>query len=88
MQIMTLAKQMYPRNTQHFLQKYEETVQRPYRYLFVDLKLQHQITAHFARMSYQAKKSLTSAPMIPLKLNGSGLIASNQVSPRRQSSPR
>ena len=38
MQIMTLAKQMYPRNTQHFLQKYEETVQRPYRYLFVDLK--------------------------------------------------
>ena len=38
MQIMTLAKQMYPRNTQQFLQKYEEAVQRPYGYLFVDLK--------------------------------------------------
>ena len=38
MQVMTLAKQMYPRNTQHFLQKYEEAVQRPYGYWFVDLK--------------------------------------------------
>ena len=35
-------------------------------------------------MSYQAQKSLTSAPMIPFKLHRSGLIASNEVSPRRQ----
>ena len=38
MQIMTLAKQMSPRNTQQFLQTYEDAVKRPYGYLFVDLK--------------------------------------------------
>lgn len=38
MQIMTLAKQMYPCNTQHFFQKYDDAVQRVYGYLFVDLK--------------------------------------------------
>ena len=38
MQILTLAKQMSPRNTQQFLQTYEDAVKRPYGYLFVDLK--------------------------------------------------
>ena len=38
MQIMTLAKQMSPRNTQQFLQTYEDALKRPYGYLFVDLK--------------------------------------------------
>ena len=38
MQVMTLAKQMYPRNTYYFLEKYEEAVQKPFGYLFVDLK--------------------------------------------------
>ena len=38
LQILTLAKQMYPKKTQSFLEKYEEAVSRPYGYLFIDLK--------------------------------------------------
>ena len=38
LQILTLAKQMYPRKTGYFLQKYEEAVSRPFGYLFIDLK--------------------------------------------------
>ena len=38
MKIVTLAKQMSPRNTQQFLETYEEAVKRPYGYPFVDLK--------------------------------------------------
>ena len=38
LQILTLAKQMYPRQTDWFLKQYEEAVQRPFGYLFVDLK--------------------------------------------------
>ena len=38
LQILTLAKQMYPRQTALFLKEYEEAVRRPFGYLFVDLK--------------------------------------------------
>ena len=38
MKILTLAKQMYPGKTEHFVKKYEEAVQRPFGYLFIDLK--------------------------------------------------
>ena len=38
LQILTLAKQMYPKQTALFLKEYEEAVRRPYGYLFVDLK--------------------------------------------------
>ena len=38
LQIMTLAKQMYPGGTESFMKKYEEAVSRPYGYLLVDLK--------------------------------------------------
>ena len=38
LQILTLAKQMYPSETAWFIKEYEEAVRRPYRYLFVDLK--------------------------------------------------
>ena len=38
LQILTLAKQMYPRNTDSFINHYEEAVQRPFGYLLVDLK--------------------------------------------------
>jgi hypothetical protein len=36
--MMTLGKQMYPGKTEQFIQKYEAAVERPYGYLFVDLK--------------------------------------------------
>ena len=38
LQVLTLAKQMYPRKTHVFLDKYEEAVSRPFGYLFIDLK--------------------------------------------------
>ena len=38
LQVLTLAKQMYPSETAWFIKEYEEAVRRPYGYLFVDLK--------------------------------------------------
>ena len=38
LQILTLAKQMYPSETAWFIKEYEEVVRRPYGYLFVDLR--------------------------------------------------
>ncbi|KAL9973651.1 hypothetical protein ACROYT_G020132 [Oculina patagonica] len=38
LQILTLAKQMYPGQTAWFMKQYEDAVQRPFGYLFVDLK--------------------------------------------------
>ena len=38
LQILTLAKQMYPKQTDWFLKQYEEAVRRPFGYLFIDLK--------------------------------------------------
>ena len=38
LQILTLAKQMYPRQTDFFLDQYEEAVKRPFGYLLIDLK--------------------------------------------------
>ena len=38
LQVLTLAKQMYPSETAWFIKEYEEAVRRPFGYLFVDLK--------------------------------------------------
>ena len=38
LQVLTLAKQMYPSETAWFIKEYEEAVRRPYGYLFVDLR--------------------------------------------------
>ena len=38
LQILTLAKQMYPRQADWFLKKYDEAVRRPFGYLLADLK--------------------------------------------------
>ena len=38
LQILTLAKQMYPGKTGLFLNQYEEAVKRPFGYLLIDLK--------------------------------------------------
>ena len=38
LQILTLAKQMYPSETAWFIKEYEEAARRPYGYLFVDLR--------------------------------------------------
>ena len=38
LQILTLAKQMYPGQTDFFLNQYEKAVKRPFGYLLIDLK--------------------------------------------------
>lgn len=38
LQILNLARQMYPGKTEYFLEKYEQAVSRPFGYLFIDLK--------------------------------------------------
>ena len=38
LQIVTVAKQMYPGQTDFFLNQYEEAVKRPFGYLLIDLK--------------------------------------------------
>ena len=38
LQILTLAKQMYPGQTDFFLNQYDEAVKRPFGYLLIDLK--------------------------------------------------
>ena len=38
LQILTLAKQMYPGQTDFFLNQYEEAVKRPFGYLLIELK--------------------------------------------------
>ena len=38
LQVLTLAKQMYPGRTDFLLKQYEEAVRRPYGYLLIDLK--------------------------------------------------
>ena len=38
LQVLTLAKQMYPGRTEFFLRQYEEAVRRPCGYLLIDLK--------------------------------------------------
>ena len=38
LQILILAKQMYPGQTEFFLNHYEETVKRPFGYVLIDLK--------------------------------------------------
>ena len=38
LQILTLAKQMYPGQTDFFLNQYEEAVKRPFGYLLIDLR--------------------------------------------------
>ena len=38
LQILILAKQMYPGKTDFFLNQYEEAVKRPFGYVLIDLK--------------------------------------------------
>ena len=52
LQMMTLGKQMYPGKSSQFVQKYETAVQRPYGYLFVDLKPNTKMNVGSAPMSY------------------------------------
>ena len=59
LQILTLAKQMYPGHTDFFLKQYEEAVRRPYGYFLIDLKTTTQDDCRCEQMFYPAKKDST-----------------------------
>ena len=59
LQILTLAKQMYPGQTDFFLNLYEEAVKRPFGYLLIDLKTTTQDICSCGQTSSPAKKALT-----------------------------
>ena len=60
LQNLTLAKQMYPRQTYFFLNQYEEAVKRPFGYLLIDLnwKLLPKIVVGCEQTSCPVKKAL------------------------------
>ena len=47
LQILTLAKQMYPGQTDFFLNRYGEAVKKPFGYLLIDLKTTTQDNCRF-----------------------------------------
>ena len=59
LQILTLAKQMYPGQTDFFLNQYEEAVKRPFGYLLIDLKTTTQDNCRLRTSILTVKKALT-----------------------------
>ena len=59
LQILTLAKQMYPGQKDFFLNQYEETVKRPFGYMLIDLKITTQDIVDSEQTPYPVKKDLT-----------------------------
>ena len=60
LQILTLVKQMYPGQTDFFLNQYEEAVKRPFGDLLIDLNLKilHKIVVGCEQTSCPVKKAL------------------------------
>ena len=59
LQILTLGKQMYPGQTDFFLNQYEEAVKRPFGYLLIDLKTTTHDNCRCEQTSCPVKKALT-----------------------------
>jgi len=62
LQILNLAKQMYPGQTQMFLKKYEQAVSRPYGYLFLDLKTTTPDDCRFKTDIFPGEKKVEQDP--------------------------
>ena len=62
LQILTLAKQMYPGQTDFFLNQYEEAVKRPFGYLLIDLKTTTQDNCRFRTNVLPSEDALTKQP--------------------------
>ena len=58
LQVLTLAKQMYPGRTDFFLKQCEEAVRRPYGYLLIDLKTATQDDCRLRTNVLPGKKDL------------------------------
>ena len=61
MQILTLAKQMYPGQTDFFLNQYEKAVKRPFGYLLIDLKTTTQDNCRLRTSVLPSEKGLNQA---------------------------
>ena len=61
MQILTLAKQMYPGQTDFFLNQYEKAVKRPFGYLLIDLKTTTQDNCRLRTNVLPSEKGLNQA---------------------------
>ena len=59
LQILTLAKQMYPGQNDLFLNQYEEAVKRPFGYLLLDLKTTTQENCRLRTNVLPSEKALT-----------------------------
>ena len=61
LQILTLAKQMYPGQTDFFLNQYEEAVKRPFGYLLIDLKATTQDNCRLRRNVLPSEEGFNQA---------------------------
>ena len=59
LQILTLAKQMYPGQTDFFLNRYGEAVKKPFGYLLIDLKTTTQDNCRFRTNVLPSEDALT-----------------------------
>ena len=59
LQILTLAKQMYPGQTDFFLNQYQEAVKRPFGYLLIDLKTTTQDNYRLRTNALPSEEGLT-----------------------------
>jgi hypothetical protein len=62
-QIMTLARQMYPNNPQHFMSHFQEAISRPYGHLVVDLKPTTPEASHLRNDVLQPQKIISRDPL-------------------------
>ena len=69
LQILTLAKQMYPGQTDFFLNQYEEAVKRPFGYLLIDLKTTTQDNCRLHTNVLPSEEGLNQAGCWGLKCN-------------------
>jgi len=68
LQVLNLAKQMNPGQTQIFLQKYEQAVSRPYGYLFLDLKTTTPDDCRFQTNIFPGEKKVEQEPQFHREL--------------------
>ena len=69
LQILTLAKQMYPGQTDFFLNQYEEALKRPFGYLLIDLKTTTQDNCRFRTNVLPSEDALTKQGFKKILLN-------------------
>ena len=70
LQILTLAKQVYPGQTDFFSNQYEEVVKRPFGYLLIEWSENYYRTVDCEQTSCPVKKALTKQDFKKIFLKG------------------